>query len=277
MTDDIVIRPLDGYSEFETAVELQEEIWGRGFRDRVPPSILLVAQELSGMASGAWLGDRLVGFVFGMTGLRDGRLVHWSDMLAVVPEARDRGVGRALKLNQRDRLLALGVYTVHWTFEPLESRNAHLNFARLGAVCREYRRDLYGAPDSPLHRGLGTDRLVVDWAIASDRVRRRLSGDERAPTPGDVADVPVVNPTSGDAAILACEEPDLELDAKRVRVAIPLDIQDLKERMPERALDWRGKVRSALEGYLARGYVVTELVREASRSCYVLARGGLAR
>jgi predicted GNAT superfamily acetyltransferase len=277
MSDDIVIRPLDGYPEYEAAVELQEEIWGRGFRDRVPPSILLVAQELGGMASGAWRGERLVGFVFGMTGLREGRMVHWSDMLAVRPEERDRGLGRALKLHQRERLLVLGVDTVHWTFEPLESRNAHLNFARLGATSREYRRDLYGAPDSPLHRGLGTDRLVADWAIGSERVRRRLDGDERPPGPDEAAAAPVVNATSGEAAMLECEAPDLELDAERVRVAIPLDIQGLKERAPDRALDWRSKVRSALEGYLGRGYVVTELVREASRSCYVLARGGLAR
>lgn len=277
MSNDILIRPLDGYPEYEAAVELQEEIWGRGFRDRVPPSILLVAHELGGVASGAWRGDSLVGFVFGMTGLRDGRLVHWSDMLAVRPEERDRGLGRALKLHQREGLLDLGVETVHWTFEPLESRNAHLNFSRLGATCREYRRDLYGAPDSPLHRGLGTDRLVVDWAITTERVARRLARVEQAPGPDEVADVPVVNPTFGRGGDLGCGTPDLALDAERVRVAIPVDIQGMKERAPERALDWRHKVRAALEGYLSRGYVVTELVRERSRSCYVLARGGLAR
>ncbi|MEJ2677957.1 MAG: GNAT family N-acetyltransferase [Gemmatimonadota bacterium] len=277
MNDDILIRPLHGYPEYEAAVALEEETWGRGFRDRVPPSILMVAQELGGVASGAWRGERLVGFVFGMTGLREGRLVHWSDMLAVRPDERDRGLGRSLKLHQRDRLLTLGVHTVHWTFEPLESRNAYLNFARLGAKCREYRRDLYGVADSPLHRGLGTDRLVVDWAIASERVQHRLEGDERPPGPEDVAGLPVVNPTFGEADVLACEEPDLGLDAERVRVAIPVDIQGLKERAPELVLDWRARVRSALEGYLARGYVVTELVREGSRSCYVLARGGLAR
>jgi predicted GNAT superfamily acetyltransferase len=277
MDEDILIRPLDGYGEFEAAVTLQEETWGYGFRDRVPPSILLVAQELGGLASGAWRGDQLVGFVFGMTGLRDGRLVHWSDMLAVRPEARDRGLGRALKLHQRERQLALGVDTVHWTFEPLESRNAYLNFARLGATSCEYRRDLYGEPDSPLHRGLGTDRLVADWAIASQRVQRRLDGDDRPPGPQDVAQIPVVNPTRGEPDMLTCEEPDLGLDDERVRVAIPREIQLLKTRAPERALDWRAKIRSTLEAYLGRGYVITEVVPEPSRSCYVLARGGLAR
>lgn len=277
MGEDILIRPLQSYGELEDAVALQEDIWGLGFRDRVPPSILLVAQELGGVASGAWRGDQLVGFVFGMTGLRDGRLVHWSDMLAVRAEVRDRGLGRALKLHQRERLLAMGVDTVHWTFEPLEARNAHLNFARLGATSCEYRRDLYGEPDSPLHRGLGTDRLVADWAIASERVQRRLDGDDRPPGPEAVAQIPVVNPTWDDPDVLMCEEPDLELDAERVRVAIPREIQRLKKRAPQRALEWRANIRAALEAYLSRGYVVMEVVREPSRSCYVLARAGLAR
>ncbi|NIP80037.1 MAG: GNAT family N-acetyltransferase, partial [Gemmatimonadetes bacterium] len=171
---------------------LQEVIWGQSFADRVPPSMLLVAQETGGIASGAFDGDRLVGFVFGITGVRDGGPVHWSDMLAVHPSHRGRGLGVRLKLHQRERLLERGVETALWTFDPLESRNAHLNFRLLGGRSREYRRDVYGSSDSPLHAGIGTDRLIVEWAMASERVRSRLE-DRGAPEPAAV-EGPVLNP-----------------------------------------------------------------------------------
>lgn len=277
MGDDILIRPLDGIDEYRACVALQEETWGEAFAERVPPAILMVAQELGGVTSGAWDGDRLIGFVFGVTGIRHGRRAHWSDMLAVRPEYRDRGLGRRLKLHQRDQLLALEVEMVHWTFEPLESRNAYLNFARLGVTSRDYRRDLYGEPDSPLHQGLGTDRFVVDWAIASDRVAARIDGRNTPPTPADVAGLPLVNPTSEGPDGLTCAEPDTGLDAARVRVAVPREIQALKARSPELALSWRARVRAAMEAYLERGYVVVELVPAGDRSDYVLERSDLAR
>lgn len=277
MPDDIRIRPLTGIDEFRACVRLQEETWGEAFTERVPPAMLMVAQELGGVASGAWDGDRLAGFVFGVTGIRDGRRAHWSDMLAVRPEYRDRGLGRALKLHQRELLLPLDVQVVHWTFEPLESRNAFLNFARLGVTTRDYRRDLYGEPDSPLHQGLGTDRFVVDWVIAGERVTARLAGAEPPPTAADIADLPLVNPTRDAPHGPACDEPDTGLDAPRVRVAIPRDIQALKTRVPELARSWRERVRTAMEAYLERGYAVTELVPSGDRSDYVLERSALAR
>ena len=277
-TDGILIRPLRGIDEYRACVRLQEEIWGGNFTERVPPAMLMVAQELGGVASGAWDGDRLVGFVFGVTGLRGGRLAHWSDMLAVRPEYRNRGLGRRLKLHQRDEVLARGVETVHWTFEPLESRNAYLNFAKLAVTVREYRRDLYGEPDSPLHQGLGTDRFVVDWAIDSDRVRARIAGTDRPPTAADVQELPVANPTRPGAGGLTCEAPDTDLDVNRLRVAIPAEIQVLKAQAPEPARAWRTHVRAAMESYLEREFVVMELVRESDeRSCYVLERAVLPR
>lgn len=277
MADDILIRPLHGIQEFRACVRLQEETWGEAFTERVPPAMLMVAQELGGVASGAWDAHRLIGFVFGVTGIREGRRAHWSDMLAVRPEYRDRGLGRALKLHQRELLLPLDVQMVHWTFEPLESRNAYLNFARLGVTARDYRRDLYGEPDSPLHQGLGTDRFVVDWAIAAQRVTKRLDGTERAPAAADIDGLPLVNATRAGPRGLTCDAPDTDLDADRIRVAIPRDIQALKAGAPDLARSWREHVRTAMEAYLERGYVVMELVPNGDRSDYVLARSDLAR
>ena len=253
-------------------VELQRATWGDSFSEVVPPAILWVAQQTGGIASGAFAADgRLDGFVFGITGLRDGAPVHWSDMLAVRDELRGHGLGVALKLHQRDLLLAAGVPTVLWTFDPLEARNAHVNFARLGTTASVYLRDVYGDTGATLHAGIGTDRLVADWQISSDRVAARLAGRDAPPLPADVADAPLVNPTRLDSGLLRCDVPDLDLDAPRVRVAVPADVQALKRASLDVARDWRAKTRAALEAYLARGFRVVEFVREEEGGCYLLA------
>lgn len=277
MTGSYTLRPLRTEEEFRACIALQRETWGEDFGEVVPATILKVVQFVGGVAAGAFdAEDRLVGFVFGVSGVRDGRLAHWSDMLAVRRELRDRGLGERLKRYQRELLLPLGIRTVLWTFDPLESRNAYLNLTRLGAVAREYRRDVYGESGSPLHRGVGTDRLIAEWEIDSPRVRARLDGDTVAPGPADMADAPLCNPTREGGAGLESAEPDLSLDAERIRLAIPVDLQALKERAPELAVDWRRKTRLAFEAYFARGYVAVELVREAGRSCYVLERSDRA-
>lgn len=265
-----VIRPLRTLEDRDACVALQEETWGRDFRDRVPGSILMVAEEIGGVASGAFEDGRLVGFVFGLTGIRDGRLVHWSDMLAVRASHRDRGLGVALKLHQRERLLALGVETVLWTFDPLESRNAYLNLRRLGAMARTYRRDLYGPPDSPLHAGIGTDRLLAEWPIESARVRRRLEGAPDDAMDDAMEDAPLLNPAlSGDPF----PRPSSRVRAPAgpaVRVAFPRDIQRLKAEDADLAGAWRSSVREALERSFAAGYVATDVRAEGETSEYVL-------
>ena len=133
-----IIRPFETMQEFHSCVELQEQTWGHGFSERVPTAILKVSQILGGVAAGAYSEDGdLEGFVFGMTGIRDDQLVHWSDMLAVTEHARDAGLGTQLKAYQREQVLARGVEKMLWTFDPLQSRNAHLNFVKLGIVVRE--------------------------------------------------------------------------------------------------------------------------------------------
>lgn len=266
---DLVIRPLSGLKEREACVALQERVWGPGFNDRVPASVLMITQETGGVASGAFDGDRLVGFVFGITGIRDGRPIHWSDMLAVAPSHRGRGIGLRLKLHQRDRLLSAGVHTVRWTFDPLEAGNACLNLRRLGATAAEYRRDAYGRSDSPLHAGIGTDRLVAEWAIASDRVTERLrTGPPRDPARGEA----VLNPP-----VVAGETPRpsstiVKPASETVRVAVPADIQALKRADLATAVEWRKNVRAALEYALEAGYTAVDLEPGEPVACYVLAR-----
>src|SRR5215216_4967503 len=181
--DGIMIRRVETQAEYEECVRIQDETWGAGFSERVPSAILKVSQYLGGVTAAAFDGAaadaRILGFVFGMTGIRDGQLVHWSDMLAVRAEARDHGIGRRLKLYQRSLVAELGVTQILWTFDPLVSRNAHLNLNALGARVTDYVPDMYGADTgSALHQGIGTDRFVVAWEV-SEAAGQRGGGAER--------------------------------------------------------------------------------------------------
>jgi predicted GNAT superfamily acetyltransferase len=251
--ESIVIRRVESQAEYEECVRIQDETWGAGFSERVPPAILKVAQYLSGVTAAAFDGakdGRMLGFVFGMTGLRDGHLVHWSDMLAVRPEARNHGIGRRLKLYQRSLVAELGVTQILWTFDPLVSRNAHLNLNTLGARVTDYVPDMYGRDTgSSLHEGIGTDRFVVAWEVTAGK---RVSGEV-----GKGAIGPEPKRASGEEIV----------------VEIPEDIQELIATEPARAREWREATRSAFLRHLADGYRVTGFHRANGMGHYLLTRG----
>lgn len=248
------IRPLASERDLDQCIALQRRTWGNDFREQVPAALLLIAERMGGIAAGAFdARGRLCGFVFGITGVSDGRLAHWSHMLAVAPAWRDRGVGRRLKRYQRTRLRRLGVDRVYWTYDPLIARNAHLNLDRLGARVLEYRRDAYGrVARSTTDTVIGSDRFVVAWDLDGARPRR----------PAVPRGTPMVEP---DTKRLPAGSP--------VLVAVPADIQTLKHRRPARAKAWRATTRRAFEHYLARGYRVTGFVPTmAHGGAYVLER-----
>jgi chorismate synthase len=272
---DLNLRPLATFREAQACVKLQEEVWGQGYSERVPAALLLLANRLDGLTAGAFdPRGELQGFVFGLPGRVDGVEVHWSDTLAVRQELRDRGLGTRLKLYQRDVLLDRGVRRMHWTFDPLQSRNAHVNFTKLGITCREYARDLYGDTGSPLHRGVGTDRMVATWDMDSRRVRGRLEGFHAAPQWRDVLALPrAVEVREGEGFV----EPSpavLELDHPRLLVPVPVDSQEMTVARLPLAVRWREVTREAFLHYLSRGYQVREFVRGEQASGYVLVGPG---
>jgi predicted GNAT superfamily acetyltransferase len=265
------IRDLFSREDYQACAELQRITWGSDFNELVPQTILRLAQRLGGVAAGAFDEQgALLGFVFGLTGLEQGRPVHWSDMLAVHPRARNRGIGESLKKYQRERLLESGITHVRWTFDPLESRNAFINFVRLGVTSRDYRREFYADSCSPLHAGIGTDRLIVDWQLDSARVRDRLSKEQTTPVPADNG--PIVTPVAVVRGWAHSSSPRLDDDSALLRIAIPLDIQTLKAEQPELALNWRLHTRAAFEHYLSRSYEVTDYQKGEELGFYVLAR-----
>lgn len=261
--DSIVFRPLSSEADYLACIELQRRTWGRDFSDAVPMSILKITQKAGGIAAGAFdAGGHLLGFVYGLTGVRDGQIFHWSHMLAVDPSARDLGLGTRLKLYQREVLLPMGVQRVEWTYDPLEARNAHLNLNHLGAEPAEYVRDMYeGELGSDLAKGIGTDRFIVAWLIASQPVARRVS--EGPPDSARVMqrfqETPIVGP---DLETPLQEDP-------RVRVEIPANIQTVKSQDLECARAYRASTRRAFEHYLGCGYRVEAFYRDPDNvRCY---------
>lgn len=252
MRDDISIRPLASQSDYQACVELQRDTWGQRFSDAVPGSILLIAQRLGGVAAGAFdARERLIGFVFGVTGVENGSIVHWSDMLAVRAEARDRGVGRRLKQFQRETVARVGARVIYWTYDPLVARNAHLNFNVFGVRVVEYVRDMYGeGTGSDLHRGIGTDRLIVAWPV--DDAELALRKQEIA---------------------AALESPDHKSD-DCLRIEIPRDIAVFQSSDPARAGKCRASTRAAFESALESGYRVDGFAMdgEQDRGFYLLTR-----
>jgi chorismate synthase len=260
--DGIVLRRVETQAEYDECVRIQDETWGAGFNESVPGTILRVTQYLGGVTAAAFAptGNRMLGFVFGMTGVQQGRLVHWSDLLAVRPEARDRGIGRRLKLYQRSLVLPLGVTRMLWTFDPLVARNAHLNLNALGATVAAYVPDMYGSDTgSALHSGVGTDRFIVEWDLTTERSEAPHShGPAIAPPPSLV-----VNPI---------EAPAVRTNEalKEIYIMVPDDIQDVIATAPDRATRWRETTRQAFLWYLARNYRVSGFARVDGRGYYQL-------
>ena len=183
MSDGIAVRKCTTLVEFEACVALQREVWGEQDLEIEPVTGFIVASETGGQVLGAFDGARLVGYTLGLVGYRNSVIFIHSHHTGVHHDFRDRGVGRKLKLFQRDEALSRDIRLVQWTFDPLELRNAHFNLNRLGAIAREYKPNLYGITSSPLHRGLATDRLLAEWHLDSKRVVAAISNLVTQPSP----------------------------------------------------------------------------------------------
>jgi predicted GNAT superfamily acetyltransferase len=176
-TERIAIRKCNGIDEFKACVVLQKEVWNFDDVDLIPLRMFVVSQKIGGQIIGAFDGSDLIGFAFSIPGTRAGHSYLHSHMLAVRAAYRNYGLGRSLKLAQRDDALERGFELIEWTFDPLEIKNAYLNLVRLGAITRRYSVNHYGFSSSPLQGGLPTDRLVAEWWLKSKRVTGLLEQD----------------------------------------------------------------------------------------------------
>ncbi|HTU41877.1 MAG TPA: GNAT family N-acetyltransferase [Candidatus Aquilonibacter sp.] len=179
--DPILIRRCQGLEELRTCVALQKEIWNFTDDELVPLRMFVVAEKVGGQVMGAFDGKEMVGFALSVPGTRSGHLYLHSHMLAVRKEYRNSGLGRRLKLLQREDALARGIELIEWTYDPLEIKNAYLNIEKLGAISRRYNINQYGITSSPLQGGLPSDRLIAEWWLNSKRVQTLLASDKNPP------------------------------------------------------------------------------------------------
>ena len=187
MQKEIEVRQLFHIDEFRDVVRLQQEIWGFPDLDILPMRFLVVISQVGGHVFGGYDGDQMVAICFALPGLKsDGMPYLHSHMLGVLPEYRDTGIGRRLKLRQREEALARGIQLIEWTFDPLELKNAYLNVVKLGAIVRRYKVNQYGITESPLHGGLPTDRCYAEWWLNEQRPKG-TNIVERISYPADIA------------------------------------------------------------------------------------------
>jgi predicted GNAT superfamily acetyltransferase len=288
MEASIIIRPVMTHQEMLQAEDVQRQVWGEGETDILPVHLLQAISHHGGVVIGAFDGDKMVGLVVGFLGadiespdrVAMARLEHYSHILGVLPEYRSRGLGYALKVAQREAVLAQGVRLITWTYDPLLSLNARLNIRLLGAVCNRYIADLYGQMRDALNIGQASDRFVVDWWITSRRVTSRLTGARK---PLDLAHflsagAAKVNPSSLNSQGFVCPGDEVDFPGSTLAlVEIPADIQAIRAADPGLAHAWREQTRKIFLHMFETGYLITDFVYLAGeqypRSYYVLAFG----
>ena len=180
-SDPVELRRCSGIEDFRACVALQKEVWNFSDADLVPLRMFVVADKIGGQVMGAFDADVMVGFALSVPGTRSGHVYLHSHMLAVRKDFRNGGLGRRLKLMQRDDAIARGIELIEWTFDPLEIKNAYLNIEKLGAIARRYNINQYGITSSPLQGGLPSDRLIAEWWLKSKRVESLLANGKNAP------------------------------------------------------------------------------------------------
>lgn len=235
---EIEIRHCSSLAEYEDCVRLEHAVWGDAIT--VPSAIFVVAHHTGGQVVGAFQDGTMAGFTLALVAVRGGKTFLHSHMTAVLPEFRDRGIGRRLKLFQRHDALKRGIDLIEWTFDPLDFRNGYFNLVRLGAIARRYIPDCYGVTESPLHAGLPTDRLVAEWWLSSDRVKSVLADDLRP------------------------------MSATVERIAIPAEFKSLRESDRAAAARIQSEARQQFQNWFAKGYAATSVESRDGATDYLL-------
>jgi predicted GNAT superfamily acetyltransferase len=227
MTADISIRKCTALDDFHRCVAIQKSVWGESDLEVEPYVTFVVANQTGGQVIGAFDGDTMVGFTLAMAAIRGNTRYLHSHMTGVLPSHRDRRIGRMLKLFQRDEALARDIRLVEWTFDPLETRNAHFNFNRLGALSRQFIPNFYGVTSSPLHRGLVTDRLLAEWHLDSKRVIAAIN---------DLTPDPTGSPAT---------------------IQLPAELERWKSADLPHIAELQTRVRAEFQRWFAKGYAAT--------------------
>lgn len=237
----IEIEPLTSEQQFRDAVALQKTIWGFDEMELLPVRLFVTATKVGGQAFGAYADGRMIAFCLAIPGLKPGAKPYLhSHMLGVLPAYRDFGIGRKLKLRQRDDAMARRIDLIEWTFDPLEIKNAYFNVERLGAVVRRFVRNQYGMTSSHLHGGMPTDRCTAEWWVGSERVRSVVNGE------------PLIQP------------------AVVERIRVTAEIGEIRKKDPVRAREIQAELADRLEEAFTQGLAVVGVDRTPEWGTYLL-------
>jgi len=280
-TQHIAIRDLESIEDLSQLKAVEKEVWGMGDDDALSLTLAIACKAAGNLFVGAFDGSKLVGFAFGFFGRENGQITIHSHMLAVLDDYRHLDVGSRLKRAQRDRALAMGIREMTWTFDPLQSRNAHFNFSKLGVVSDDYKVDFYGPETSSILHRNGTDRLWVRWLLNSRRVRDRLSAApngkntrvEKLDALRLLAPLVRFDPSGKPARADLAES----LARQRVSIEIPGEILDVERADMGLAREWRAVTRWAFCESVKAGFEVAEFCRsirgQQGPGAYLLQRG----
>jgi predicted GNAT superfamily acetyltransferase len=241
MPEEISVYQLSKFEEFAEVVELQKEIWGYSEIELLPLRFFIVANKIGGQVLGAFDRRKMVAFCICIPGLKEnGKTYLHSHMLGVLPRYRNTGLGRQMKLKQRQYALAEDVPLIEWTFDPLEIKNAFFNIERLGAIIRRYVHNQYGTTTSHLHGGLPTDRLVPEWWVKSERAEAICSGRPY-------------------------ERPET-----LARISVPANIAEIRRDRPDEARDIQAGIASQFTDHFRQDLAVIGLEKSEEAGTYLL-------
>jgi predicted GNAT superfamily acetyltransferase len=280
----LYIREPKSDAEYHEIENIQREAWSFEDLDIVPAAIIVAADHAGGVTLCAFADEQMIGFAFGFPAHENGHLAIHSHMLAVRPEYRSLRAGVYLKLAQRERTLEHGIKEMSWTFDPLQSLNANLNFSRLGVISNRYFVNFYGeTSSSPLHQGFGTDRLWVSWLLASDHVKERVALYDNAESKGAESKSRLSTLPEGASLLVSAsgDQPEVGnlsagLSGESGLIEIPQGITSIKARDPQTAARWREATREAFLAAIEAGFTVKDFIKieesPSARWFYLLKR-----
>ena len=249
MTNELCIKSLSTLEELQEVQQLEMLVWGM---DSIPTHQTLTAVKNGGIVLGGYINDQLVGFQYSFPGFKDEKVFLCSHMLAIHPEHQKKGYGKLLKLAQKEEARKKGYDLISWTYDPLESVNAHLNIGKLKAICRTYMEDCYGKLEGSLNEGLTTDRFMVEWDINQDRQM-----DEDLPSQA----THLVTTEKNEQGFPIITDFSLNTNEDVLAIPIPTEIQKMKKENLSLAIDWRSKTREIFKSLFAKQYVVVGIER----------------
>ncbi len=278
----VSIRPAEAWVDYIAAEEIQNIVWQMKDATEILPAYLLkTAHQNGGLLLGAFVEDRMIGFVFGFIGIGDQKkdyvnMWHCSNVLAVLPEYQNRQVGEYLKFAQREYVLNQGIDLITWTFDPLQAKNAHFNLHRLGVVIRYYFPNMYGELTDSINAGLPSDRFKVEWWLNTVRVKKHALKLQEQTTWNSVieSDACTIFDVSFDSNNFPHIEKENELTCETILVDIPHNISILKDTDPALAKEWRARTRDLFQRSFKAGYTVVDFAispgMPKNRAVYIL-------